>query len=288
LFAVALAAVALLLVPVVPAQASGAKPHVLVFTKAADPKQEHTATSTDVNLLQMFGRRYGFEVDATDSAASFTRPTLDKYDVVLWLNNYGDVLDAKQQRAFAAWMSRGGGYVGVHGASRAERHWKYYHDLVGAFEVTGEGQPTTARTVAVDTDQSPARYAPEQLEDHDDQWYHFDRDVAKRKGFDVLATIDGGLNDSTLPVAWCHKFEGGRAWYTSMGHSSKNFEDGDFEKLLRSGIWWAAGIKSQPMVNVSDSTPSWPYGLTFLAWIAAVAAGGALAVVRLNRRERLA
>jgi type 1 glutamine amidotransferase len=283
---VALLSAAMALTVTPPATAGeAAKLQVLVFTKATEREQAHRATSDAVGLLEMTGRRYGITFDHTDDAEAFTGKRLAGYDVVMWLNTYGDVLDEPQQRAFQTWMSAGGGFVGVHGAARSEPRWDYFHDLVGAYETEGEGAPAIEKEISFDTTQQSVKNMPPTWADHSDQWYHFDRDPAELSGMNVLATVPGEANAPDQPVAWCRTYEGGRSWYTSLGHPVKAFEDGDYMKLLRGGIWWAAEQKGQPLVRATDAAPPWPYGLSFLAWIAAVAFGGALAVVKLNRYE---
>ncbi|ADD41499.1 ThuA domain-containing protein [Stackebrandtia nassauensis] len=269
-----------------PASAAADGPRVLVFTKVSDPKQAHRSTPEAVNLLEMNGRRYGYNVDASADAAKFSAKSLADYDVVMFLNTYGDVLDDGQQKAFQTWMSDGGGFVGVHGAARTEPDWDYYHDLVGAYESEGEGGPLAEHDVTVDTELPAAEHAPAEMDDHNDQWYQFDRDPGKLKKMGIVANAPV-VGDDLSPVTWARPFEGGRTWYTSLGHSAKAYEDGNFTKLLRSGIWWTAGEKNAPLVSATDAAPPWQYGLSFLAWIAAVAIGGGVAVVKLNRREAL-
>ena len=49
----------------------------------------------------------------------------------------------------------------------------------------------------------------------------------------VLATVDestydeqdGNTIDDDHPVAWCSDFDGGRSWYTAMGHTQASFTD---------------------------------------------------------------
>ena len=45
------------------------------------------------------------------------------------------------------------------------------------------------------------------------------------------------------PIVWCHTFEGGRSWYTGLGHASSAFTDEPlFIQHLLGGIEWAAGV----------------------------------------------
>lgn len=282
------AGVLLALVPVPASAADVTGPRVLLFTKVADAEHAHRSTPDAIDLLEMNSRRYGYQLDAGDDAAVFTAEGLADYDVVMFLNTHGDILTDAQQDAFETWMRDGGGFVGVHGAARTEPDWDYYHDLVGAFAVEGEGAPMVPHDVSFDTERPAGQFAPVDMNDHTDQWYEFDRDPGKLKKTQIIGTAP--LTDSTAqdPVTWARTFEGGRSWYTSLGHAAKAYEDGNFTKLLRSGIWWAADREQAPRVQAADAAPGWPYGLSFLAWIAAVAVGGAVAVIKLNRRETLA
>jgi type 1 glutamine amidotransferase len=63
----------------------------------------------------------------------------------------------------------------------------------------------------------------------------------------VLATLDestysGGAMGPDHPIAWCHRFEGGRAWYTAGGHTVDSYSEPGFRHHLLGGILWAAGL----------------------------------------------
>jgi type 1 glutamine amidotransferase len=53
------------------------------------------------------------------------------------------------------------------------------------------------------------------------------------------ATYDGGAMGSPHPIAWYHEFDGGRAWYTAMGHTSESYAEPAFAEHLAGGILWA-------------------------------------------------
>jgi type 1 glutamine amidotransferase len=44
------------------------------------------------------------------------------------------------------------------------------------------------------------------------------------------------------PIAWYHEFEGGRAWYTALGHPVELYSDPRFTRHVLGGIRWAAGV----------------------------------------------
>ncbi|MCD6353915.1 MAG: ThuA domain-containing protein [Prolixibacteraceae bacterium] len=45
-----------------------------------------------------------------------------------------------------------------------------------------------------------------------------------------------------FPLCWCHKFEGGRQWYSALGHSKEVYKDKTFRAHLRGGILWILGV----------------------------------------------
>ena len=42
------------------------------------------------------------------------------------------------------------------------------------------------------------------------------------------------------PIAWYHDFDGGRSFYTNLGHMPTDFSNPDFLNHLYAGIFWAA------------------------------------------------
>lgn len=75
-----------------------------------------------------------------------------------------------------------------------------------------------------------------------DEWYVFkerEEDIRGR----VKLLLKGGLHGEDYPLAWCHEFEGGRSFYTSLGHFDEAYEDDGFLGHLLGGILWAAAAK---------------------------------------------
>ena len=44
-----------------------------------------------------------------------------------------------------------------------------------------------------------------------------------------------------IPLCWCHQFDGGREWYTALGHQKEHYADPVFAQHLLGGILWAMG-----------------------------------------------
>jgi glucose/arabinose dehydrogenase len=61
-----------------------------------------------------------------------------------------------------------------------------------------------------------------------------------------LITIDektykGGTNGDYHPMSWYHDFDGGRAWYTALGHTEESYKEPDFLEHIAGGILYAMG-----------------------------------------------
>ncbi|HEU5108353.1 MAG TPA: PQQ-dependent sugar dehydrogenase, partial [Micromonosporaceae bacterium] len=79
-----------------------------------------------------------------------------------------------------------------------------------------------------------------------DEWYNFQTNP--RGDVHVLASLDEGSYSPGVgamgadhPTAWCHDYDGGRAWYTGGGHTVESYADPLFRQHLLGGIQTAAG-----------------------------------------------
>ena len=64
----------------------------------------------------------------------------------------------------------------------------------------------------------------------------------------MLLTLDEGSYDpgdgamgADHPIAWYHEFDGGRAFYTALGHTSESYAEPEFLQHLAGAIEWASG-----------------------------------------------
>ena len=40
------------------------------------------------------------------------------------------------------------------------------------------------------------------------------------------------------PAAWCHEFDGGKSWYTSLGHSKEDYSNPVYLAHIIEGLKW--------------------------------------------------
>ena len=71
-----------------------------------------------------------------ENAEWFTDEKLKTYDVIVFLNTTGDILNDNQQAAMQRFIQSGKGFVGIHSASDTEYNWEWYTRLVGRMFVS--------------------------------------------------------------------------------------------------------------------------------------------------------
>lgn len=213
---------------------------VLVFTKTAGFR--HDSIPAAIAAVRSLGKAHCFEVEATEDAGAFGAGNLARFRVVVFLLTTGDVLDPAQESAFMAWHRAGGGWVGVHSAADTEYGWAYYQQLVAAHFLSHPEQQTA--TIHVEDPLAPSTAHLPDPWVRFDEWYSYHQNP--RPGVHVLLTLDestysGGQMGADHPIAWRHEVDGGRAWYTGLGHTTESYIEPSFTRHLLGGLLWAAG-----------------------------------------------
>jgi cytochrome c len=215
------------------------EPRVLLFTKTAG--FYHASIPAGVKAIMQLGEENHFQVDTTSSADWICEDSLGKYAAVIFLNTTGDLLNNYQEADFQRYIQAGGGYVGIHAASDAEYDWGWYNRLVGGY-FNGHPEPQKAILHVIDSTNPSTMHLP-RLWERTDEWYNFKK---LNPDTHVLLTIDeksyhGGTNGANHPMAWYHDFDGGRAWYTELGHTDESYSDPNYLKHVLGGIEYAIG-----------------------------------------------
>jgi type 1 glutamine amidotransferase len=224
------------------AQTTKASFAVLVFSKTAEFR--HDSIASGIAAIRALGAEHGFAVDATEDAGRFTDATLGRYKVVVFLLTTGDILDAAQKAALERYVRGGGGFVGIHSASDTEHHWPWYGRLIGTWFRNHPRIIQPAMVRIEDADHPSTKGLPQHWQ-RTDEWYNFVSNP--RRVVHVLASLDeatysGGMMGGDHPIAWCHSVDGGRSWYTAMGHTREAYAEPLFRRHLLGGIESAAGV----------------------------------------------
>jgi type 1 glutamine amidotransferase len=242
------------------ASAAAAENRVLVYTKNQVGKglYVHDNVKACAEAIQRLGAENGFAVDVSDNPGDFTRENLKKYKVLVFDNTNNEIFDNEEQKkALQDYIHAGGGFVGIHSVTGSMRNWPWFWSLVGGkFVRHPKLQPFTVK-VKDPKDISTAHLPPSF--EWTDEFYFVDNIP---EGRHVLLAGDlVTLNDPAkekypgkkfgdeFPLSWRHEFEGGRAWYTALGHKIEHYSDPKLTKHILGGILWAMGEKGEKRTN---------------------------------------
>ncbi|MFI6597715.1 ThuA domain-containing protein [Nonomuraea sp. NPDC050536] len=232
-----------LFAPATPALADAAAPafKVLVFSKTTGFR--HDSIPDGIAAIQKLGQDNGFAVDTTEDSAKFTDENLAQYQAVIFLSTTGDPLSTQEQKdAFQRYIQKGNGFVGVHAAADSGYNWSWYGKLVGAYF---KSHPAIQQaTVTVEDPAHPSTAGLPTSWNRTDEWYDYQADP--RGTVHVLTSLNeksysGGTMGVDHPNTWCQDYDGGRSWYTGLGHTKESFTEPQFLNLLLGGIKTAAG-----------------------------------------------
>lgn len=221
--------------------AQAAQFNVLVFSKTAG--WHHDSIPAGVAAIQELGKLHDFGVFWTEDAHRvFNDQELAKYQAVIFLQTTGDILDAKQKGAFERYIRSGKGYVGVHSAADTEYGWTWYTKLVG--HMFDHHPAIQSAFVKVENRGFPGmeRFAARNL--MTEEWYAFKPATSR---LTYLLSVDESSYKAGPqgmgafhPVSWYQHYDGGRAFYTALGHLPATYGDPVFRHHLYGGIYWAA------------------------------------------------
>ncbi len=216
-------------------------PKILVFS--ATKGFRHNSIPDGKLAIMKLGKEHGFAVDTTENPGFFSKEGLKNYKAVVFLSTTGSVLNMEQQENFTDYIHNGGGFVGVHAATDTHYDWPWFNKLVGA-QFASHPKMQDADLHVTDSTFIATNMLPKVWRRHD-EWYNF-------KNYDwesmhILMTIDensyeGGKNDGYHPMSWYHNYDGGRSFYTALGHSKESFTEPLFLQHLLGGIKYAMGM----------------------------------------------
>jgi type 1 glutamine amidotransferase len=237
----------------------GAEPRVLVYQKNGKGFV-HDNLAASAAAIRELGKQYGFGVDVSTNSAVFADETLKTYQALIFANSNNEAFENNEQRtAFQRYIMRGGGFVGIHSSTGSERQWAYFQQLQGAKFL--RHSPLQKFTIDVVDRTHPANAHLDSTWTWADECYFF---TNLNPGIKVLLAVDtNSLKDPKLatapgqkangvfPLAWYHEFDGGREFYTSLGHKIEYYSDPVFRKHLLGGIRWVMGEKPTPQAPLS-------------------------------------
>lgn len=207
---------------------------LLVFTKTEGFR--HASIPSGVKALEALGAEKDFDIHHTENSSVFQRDSLEKYQAVVFLSTSGDVFNKQQQEALQSYIQNGGGFAGIHAATTTEYEWPWYGKMIGAY-FDGHPEVQQAAIEVVDTEHTATEPLPERWE-RTDEWYNF---YSFNPEVNTLLNLDeesynGGIHGEDHPIAWYHDFDGGRIFYTALGHTHESYSEPLFMEHVWGGI----------------------------------------------------
>jgi type 1 glutamine amidotransferase len=223
--------------------------NVLLFTKTAG--WHHKSIPAAVTNMRALATEHHFTIVWHEEASYFNDEFLAKFDAVIFMMTTGDVLNTEQKASFKRFIQSGKGFVGVHSASDTEYNWPWYQKLVGR---TFKIHPTiqTAKLQVVNPSFPGINLVTNNML-WTDEWYDFGPENTPKLNY--LLTVDESTYNTNSdwgknkkgngmgkfhPIAWYQEFDGGRSFYTALGHLDAVHQNPIFNSHIYGGIYWAA------------------------------------------------
>jgi type 1 glutamine amidotransferase len=245
-----------------PARVNWKKVHVLVYTKNGKG-YVHDNIPAAVKGIRQLGQQKGFSVTVSDNPADFNDDNLRKFDALIFTSTNNDVFDNDAQRvALMRYIQAGGGFVGIHSVTGTERHWEWFKRLVGGtFVRHANHQPF--REIVIDSRHPSTAHLPRIWNCEDECYYiaTINPDLHVLTVHDLTSVNDKDKPDTygnAFPGSWYHEFDGGREWYTALGHDAKRYEDPVFLQHILGGISWVVAGARRDYTKAHAQSPNDP------------------------------
>lgn len=234
------------------------RPAVLVFNRTNGYRHGAAISAADEAFSELSDAN-GWDIFITDNAGVHERDSLRNFQLVVWNNVSGDVLSASQRASFRQWLEGGGAWLGVHASGGDLSYdWDWYVNTVIGSQFHGhtlEPQFQDARLLVADACEPITEHLDGSWLIPAEEWYAFASNPRDR-GSEILLTLDknsyvtrGELSPGWIdnmpsehPQVWRHCVEGGRVFYSAIGHQGATYALPEYRGLLNKAMRWCMRV----------------------------------------------
>jgi type 1 glutamine amidotransferase len=225
------------------------KKQVLIYTRneKGEGMYIHDNITASVAALQKICESHGILCDVSEDPALFTPENLKKYNTVIFSNTNNKAFDTPEQReSFQKYIQSGGGFMGIHSSCASERDWPWFWAMTGGtFVRHPEFQKFDIQVIDRKHPSTKHLDAVWQWEDECYLMNNLNPDIKILLAADLTTIKDDQLDEfpgaifgTLFPLAWYHEFDGGREFYTALGHQIEHYADPNLIKHLEGGLLW--------------------------------------------------
>jgi type 1 glutamine amidotransferase len=228
---------------------------VLLFSKSTAFRHGESIEAGKTTFAEL-ARKNDWFLYSTEEGGAFNSAQLSKFDVVIFNNSTGRVLNDEQQKALEDYVEQGGTLVGIHGAGDDSHHWDWYENNLMGSKFSHHPLDPQLQEVEITLNSVPDSVVSQGLPSswkHTDEWYVFFENP-RAKNFNILYSFDGEkinpsgnmlwMKDKNFgmgkdhPVAWYRSSGQGKTFYTSMGHNATAWKHEGFVRMLENVVNW--------------------------------------------------
>ncbi|HTE30386.1 MAG TPA: ThuA domain-containing protein [Chryseolinea sp.] len=216
----------------------------------------HENIAASVEALKKLSKENGYDAQSTDDPAVFTPENMKTFSCIIFSSTNNEAFETEEQKqAFVNYIHGGGGFVGIHSASGSERQWPWFSAMLGGkFVRHPELQKFTIKVI--DKKHASTTFLGDTWAWEDECYYtnQLNPDIHVLLAADLTTIKDdkkveypGNTFGDYFPLAWYHEFEGGREFYTALGHKAEYYKDEKFLKHILGGIRWSMKEKEKEL-----------------------------------------
>jgi type 1 glutamine amidotransferase len=212
------------------------RPRVLVYSRENLWRHESNYDAR-LAIFDMCEER-GYSVITTNDPLAINAGRLAQVDVVVFAITSGTIMDALGRQDLEAFVRGGGGLIGLHSASATEWVWPFFVGTIGA-QFAGHNPGMQEARVDVVATEHPITAGMPAAFRWTEEWYFFQQRPEEVAGLEIVLALDED-KVGYHPIAWAHEKDGGRVFYTALGHNPEAFHDEALLDMLARAIEWAA------------------------------------------------